>query len=75
MVDGMKAGTGNYGFDASRCEVRGSRRSRNHRSDETGTDYAQKRGSAARVLLLAEATLTDLPEDKKKTVAAHDSFE
>jgi hypothetical protein len=31
--------------------------------------------SVARVLLLAEATLTEIPEEKKKAAAAQESFD
>ena len=43
VVDRMRAGTGNYGFDAARGRVRGPGRGRHHRPDQGGARRAGER--------------------------------
>ena len=44
VVDRMRGGTGDYGFDASRGQYRRSRRGRHHRSHEGRAHRARERG-------------------------------
>ena len=74
VVDRMKAGKGNYGFDASRCEYVDLIEAGIIDPTKVVRVALENAVSVASVLLLAEATLTELPEEKKK-VSAHESFE
>jgi chaperonin GroEL len=74
VVDRMKAGKGNYGFDASRCEYVDLVEAGIIDPTKVIRVALENAVSVASVLLLAEATLTELPEEKKK-VSAHESFE
>jgi len=75
VVDRMKAGKGNYGFDASHCEYVDLVEAGIIDPTKVVRVALENAVSVASVLLLAEATLTELPEDKKKVAAAHESFE
>jgi chaperonin GroEL len=72
VVDRMRAGKGNYGFDASRCEYVEAGIIDPTKVVRVALENAV---SVASVLLLAEATLTELPEERKKAAAGHESFE
>ena len=75
VLDRMKAGKGNYGFDASRCEYVDLVEAGIIDPTKVVRVALENAVSVASVLLLAEATLTELPEEKKKAAAAHESFE
>jgi len=75
VVDRMRAGKGNYGFDASRCEYVDLIEAGIIDPTKVVRIALENAVSVASVLLLAEATLTELPEEKKKAVAAHESYE
>jgi chaperonin GroEL len=75
VVDRMRAGKGNYGFDASRCEYVDLVEAGIIDPTKVVRVALENAVSVASVLLLAEATLTELPEEKKKAAAAHESFE
>jgi chaperonin GroEL len=75
VLDRMKVRTGNYGFDASRCEYVDLVAAGIIDPTKVVGIALENAVSVASVLLLAEATLTELPEEKKKAVAAHESFE
>ena len=74
VVDRMRSGKGNYGFDAARCEY----------VDLVGAGIIdptkvvrvalENAVSVASVLLLAEATLTDEPEEKKGDALPQESY-
>jgi chaperonin GroEL len=75
VVDRMRSGKGNYGFDASRCEYVDLVEAGIIDPTKVVRVALENAVSVASVLLLAEATLTELPEEKKKAVPAHESFE
>ena len=75
VVDRMRAGKGNYGFDASRCEYVDLVEAGIIDPTKVVRVALENAVSVASVLLLAEATLTELPEEKKRAAAAHESFE
>jgi chaperonin GroEL len=66
VVDRMRNGKGNYGFDASRCEYVDLVEAGIIDPTKVVRIGLENAVSVASVLLLAEATLTELPEDKKK---------
>ena len=70
VVDRMRAGKGNYGFDASRCEYVDLVEAGIIDPTKVVRVALQNAVSVASVLLLAEATLTELPEEKKAAAAA-----
>lgn len=74
VVDRMRAGKGNHGFDASRCEYVDLVEAGIIDPTKVVRVALENAVSVASVLLLAEATLTELPEEKK-AAAAHESFE
>jgi chaperonin GroEL len=74
VVDRMRAGKGNYGLDASRCEYVDLVEAGIIDPTKVVRIALENAVSVASVLLLAEATLTEEPE-KKKAAAAHESFE
>jgi chaperonin GroEL len=74
VVDRLRAGKGNYGFDAARCEYVDLVEAGIIDPTKVVRVALENAVSVASVLLLAEATLTELPEEKK-AVAAHESFE
>jgi chaperonin GroEL len=75
VVDRMRAGKGNYGFDASRCEYVDLVEAGIIDPTKVVRVALENAVSVASVLLLAEATLTELPEERKKAAAGHESFE
>jgi chaperonin GroEL (HSP60 family) len=66
VVDRMKAGTGNYGFDGSRCEYVDLVAAGIIDLTKVVRIALENVVSVASVLLLAEATLTELHEEKKR---------
>jgi chaperonin GroEL len=75
VVDRMRAGKGNYGFDASRCEYVDLVEAGIIDPTKVVRVALENAVSVASVLLLAKATLTELPEERKKAAAGHESFE
>lgn len=75
VVDRMRNGKGNYGFDAARCEYVDLVEAGIIDPTKVVRIALENAVSVASVLLLAEATLTELPEEEKKAAAAHASFE
>jgi chaperonin GroEL len=75
VVDRMRSGTGNYGFDAARCEYVDLVEAGIIDPTKVVRIALENAVSVASVLLLAEATLTELPEEEKKAAAAHASLE
>ena len=66
----MKSGKGNYGFDAARCEYVDVVTAGIIDPTKVVRSALENAVSVASVLLLAEATLTEIPEPKKKAAAA-----
>jgi chaperonin GroEL len=76
VVDRMRNGKGNYGFDASRCEYVDLVEAGIIDPTKVVRVGLENAVSVASVLLLAEATLTELPEEKKRAAAAgHETLE
>jgi chaperonin GroEL len=75
VVDRMRSGKGNYGFDASRCEYVNLVEAGIIDPTKVVRIALENAVSVASVLLLAEATLTELPEEEKKAAAAHAGLE
>jgi chaperonin GroEL len=75
VVDRMRAGKGNYGFDAARCEYVDLVQAGIIDPTKVVRVALENAVSVASVLLLAEATLTEKPEEKKEHVPAHEGFE
>lgn len=75
VVDRMRAGKGNYGFDAARCEYVDLVEAGIIDPTKVVRVALENAVSVASVLLLAEATLTELPEEKRTAAGAHESFE
>jgi chaperonin GroEL len=75
VVDRMRSGKGNYGFDASRCEYVDLAEAGIIDPTKVVRVGLENAVSVASVLLLAEATLTELPEDKKKAASGHEALE
>jgi chaperonin GroEL len=75
VVDRMRSGKGNYGFDASRCEYVDLAEAGIIDPTKVVRVGLENAVSVASVLLLAEATLTELPDDKKKAAMGHEAFE
>ncbi len=75
VVDRMKAGTGNYGFDAARCEYVDLVDAGIIDPTKVVRIALENAVSVASVLLLAEATLTEIPEEKAKAAMAHEAFD
>ena len=74
VVDRMRTGTGNYGFDASPCEYRDLLEAGIIDPTKVVRVALQNAVSVASVLLLAEATLAELQDEKKKA-ATPESYE
>jgi chaperonin GroEL len=72
VVDRMRSGKGNYGFDASRCEYVDLVEAGIIDPTKVVRVGLENAVSVASVLLLAEATLTELPEEKK-AASGHES--
>lgn len=75
VVDRMRTGKGNYGFDASRCEYVDLVEAGIIDPTKVIRIALENAVSVASVLLLAEATLTELPEEKKNAAAAGGAME
>jgi chaperonin GroEL len=70
VVDRMRSGKGNYGFDAARCEYVDLVEAGIIDPTKVVRVGLENAVSVGSVLLLAEATLTELPEEKKRAAAA-----
>jgi chaperonin GroEL len=75
VVDRMRSGKGNFGFDAARCEYLDLVEAGIIDPTKVVRIALENAVSVASVLLLAEATLTEKPEEKKESVAQRESFE
>ena len=74
VVDRMRSGKGNYGFDAAQCQYVDLVEAGIIDPTKVVRVALENAVSVASVLLLAEATLTDEPEEKKDAAAASESF-
>ncbi|HYL09558.1 MAG TPA: chaperonin GroEL [Candidatus Acidoferrales bacterium] len=74
VVDRMRGGTGNFGFDAARCEYVDLVAAGIIDPTKVVRVALENAVSVASVLLLAEATLTEEPERKKEAVATHEAY-
>jgi chaperonin GroEL len=74
VVDRMRSGKGNYGFDASTCEYVDLVQAGIIDPTKVVRTALENAVSVASVLLLAEATLTEEPEEKKKAGAPEESY-
>jgi chaperonin GroEL len=75
VVDRMRSGKGNFGFDAARCEYVDLVEAGIIDPTKVVRIALENAVSVASVLLLAEATLTEKPEEKKETQAPRESFD
>ena len=75
VVDRMLCGKGNYGFDAARGEYVDLVEAGIIDPTKVVRIALENAVSVASVLLLAEATLTEKPEEKKQGVPAHDVYD
>jgi chaperonin GroEL len=75
VVDRMRSGKGNFGFDAARCEYLDLVEAGIIDPTKVVRVALENAVSVASVLLLAEATLTEVPEEKKEKAPAHESFD
>jgi chaperonin GroEL len=74
VVDRMRGGTGNFGFDAARCEYVDLAAAGIIDPTKVVRVALENAVSVASVLLLAEATLTEEPEKKTEAALAHESY-
>jgi chaperonin GroEL len=74
VVDRMRSGKGNYGFDAAQCEYVDLVEAGIIDPTKVVRVGLENAVSVASVLLLAEATLTEEPEEKKEVAAPQESF-
>lgn len=74
VVDRMRSGKGNFGFDASRCEYVDLVDAGIIDPTKVVRIALENAVSVASVLLLVEATLTEEPEKKKEMQAPQESF-
>jgi chaperonin GroEL len=74
VVDRMRSGKGNYGFDAAQCQYVDLVEAGIIDPTKVVRVALENAVSVASVLLLAEATLTDEPEEKKETSLPQESF-
>ena len=74
VVDRMRSGKGNYGFDAAQCQYVDLVEAGIIDPTKVVRIALENAVSVASVLLLAEATLTEEPEEKKEAAAAPESF-
>jgi chaperonin GroEL len=74
VVDRMRSGKGNFGFDASRCEYVDLVDAGIIDPTKVVRIALENAVSVASVLLLVEATLTEEPEKKKDIPAPQESF-
>jgi len=75
VVDRMRTGTGNFGFDAARCEYVDLVQAGIIDPTKVVRVALENAVSVASVLLLAEATLTEKPEEKKESAPARETFD
>ena len=75
VVDRMLCGKGNYGFDAARGEYVDLVEAGIIDPTKVVRIALENAVSVASVLLLAEATLTEKPEEKKQAVPAHETYD
>ncbi len=75
VVDRMRSGKGNYGFDAARLEYVDLVEAGIIDPTKVVRVALENAVSVASVLLLAEATLTEKPEEKKEGVPAHEAYD
>jgi chaperonin GroEL len=75
VVDRMRTGKGNFGFDAARCEYVDLAKAGIIDPTKVVRIALENAVSVASVLLLAEATLTEIPQEKKEKAAGHESFD
>jgi chaperonin GroEL len=74
VVDRMRQGTGNYGFDAARCEYVDLAEAGIIDPTKVVRIALENAVSVASVLLLAEATLTEKPEEKKEALRPEETY-
>jgi chaperonin GroEL len=74
VVDRMRSGKGSYGFDAARCEYVDLVEAGIIDPTKVVRVALENAVSVASVLLLAEATLTEEPEEKKEAPASQEAF-
>jgi len=74
VVDRMRSGKGNYGFDAAQCQYVDLVEVGIIDPTKVVRVALENAVSVASVLLLAEATLTDEPEEKKESAVPQESF-
>jgi len=74
VVDRMRSGKGNYGFDAAQCQYVDLVETGIIDPTKVVRIALENAVSVASVLLLAEATLTEEPEEKKESAAPQESF-
>jgi len=74
VVDRMRSGKGNYGFDAAQCQYVDLVEAGIIDPTKVVRVALENAVSVASVLLLAEATLTDEPEEKKEAAGPGESF-
>jgi len=74
VVDRMRSGKGNYGFDAAQCQYVDLVEAGIIDPTKVVRIALENAVSVASVLLLAEATLTEEPEEKKEAATAPESF-
>jgi chaperonin GroEL len=74
VVDRMRSGKGNYGFDASTCQYVDLAQAGIIDPTKVVRIGLENAVSVASVLLLAEATLTEEPEEKKKHAVPEESY-
>jgi chaperonin GroEL len=70
----MRQGTGNYGFDAARCEYVDLAEAGIIDPTKVVRIALENAVSVASVLLLAEATLTEKPEEKKEALRPEETY-
>jgi chaperonin GroEL len=75
VVDRMRSGKGNFGFDAARCEYVDLVEAGIIDPTKVVRIALENAVSVASVLLLAEATLTEKPEEKKENAPPRESFD
>ena len=75
VVDRMRCGKDNYGFDAARGEYVDLVQAGIIDPTKVVRIALENAVSVASVLLLAEATLTEKPEEKKEAVPAHEAYD
>jgi len=74
VVDRMRSGKGNYGFDAARCQYVDLVEAGIIDPTKVVRIALENAVSVASVLLLAEATLTDEPEERKESATPQEAF-